>query len=364
MRIVNQLLIVAVLAAAGGGAWYYNQQRPATGAAPQTGAPPRAAPPMAVETTAVETGLVTDVVEAVGTARAREAVVITPKIAAVVKKIAFAEGERVLTGKVLVELDAREIEARLEETRVMRDNAQRLYDRSLKLFETRNVPQTRVEELLSQLEASSARIRADEARLADYVIRAPFDGRMGLRRVSLGALVTSGTEISTLDDTSSVRLDFRVPENALRAIQPGARVEARSAAWPDRVFVGAVTTIGTRVDTATRSIELRADIPNRDEALKPGMFLTASLVIESRPQALLVPEAAVMSNGEVHSVFLVAEGRAKQTPVRLGHSRDGKIEIRAGVKAGDAVITGGLVKVRDGQAVRAMTTARPQQPTS
>lgn len=363
MRIVNQLLIVAVLAAAGGGAWYYTQQRPASGATPQAGAP-RAAPPMAVETAAVETGMVMDVVEAVGTARAREAVTITPKIAAVVKRIAFTEGQRVKANQVLVELDGREIEARLEETRVMRENAQRLYERSVKLFETRNVPQSRVEELQAQLEAAGARIRADEARLADYVIRAPFDGRMGLRRVSLGALVTPGVEISTLDDTSSIKMDFKVPENALRSLQPGAKVEARSAAYPGRVFTGTVTTIGTRVDTASRSVELRADVPNADDALKPGMFLTASLVIDSRPAALLVPEAAVLSNGDIHSVFVVADGKAKQTTVRLGQSRDGKIEIRSGVTAGDSVIVGGLVKVRDGQTVRAMTASRPQQPAS
>ena len=363
MRIVNQLLVVAALAAVGGGAWYYTQQKPAAGPTPQAGAP-RTAPPMAVETVAVETGVVVDVVEAVGTARAREAVVITPKVPAMVKKISFTEGERVKANQVLVELDAREIEARLEETRVMRENSQRLYDRSTKLFETRNVPQSRVEELQAQLEAAGARIRADEARLADYVIRAPFDGRMGLRRISLGALVTPGVEISTLDDTSSIKMDFKVPENALRSLQPGAKVEARSSAYPGRVFTGTVTTIGTRVDATSRSIELRAEVPNKDDALRPGMFLTASLVVDTRPQALLVPEAAVLSNGDNHTVFVVAEGKAKQVPVRLGQSRDGKIEIRSGVNAGDAVITGGLVKVRDGQAVRSMTASRPQQPTS
>ena len=363
MRIVNQLLVVAALAAVGGGAWYYTQQQPATGATPQAGAP-RTAPPMAVEIAAVETAVVTDMVEAVGTARAREAVTITPKVPAMVKRIAFTEGERVRANQILVELDAREIEARLEETRVMRENSQRLYDRSVKLFETRNVPQARVEELLSQLEASGARIRADEARLADYVIRAPFDGRMGLRRISLGALVTPGVEISTLDDTSSIKMDFKVPENALSSLAPGAKVEARSSAYPGRVFTGTVTTIGTRVDATSRSIELRAEVPNKDDALKPGMFLTASLVVETRPQALLVPEAAVLSNGDSHSVFVIVEGKAKQVSVRLGQSRDGKIEIRTGVKPGDSVITGGLVKVRDGQAVRALTASRPQQPAS
>ena len=317
---------------------------------------------MAVETATVETGMVMDVVEAVGTARAREAITITPKIAAVVKRIAFTEGQRVKANQVLVELDGREIEARLEETRVMRENSQRLYERSVKLFETRNVPQSRVEELQASLEAAGARIRADEARLA--VIRAPFDGRMGLRRVSLGALVTPGTEISTLDDTSSIKMDFKVPENALQSLQPGAKVQARSAAYPGRVFTGTVTTIGTRVDAASRSVELRADVPNTDDALKPGMFLTASLVVDTRPAALLVPEAAMLSNGDVHSVFVVAEGKAKQTPVSLGQSRDGKIEIRAGVNAGDSVIVGGLVKVRNGQTVRAMTASRPQQPAS
>lgn len=352
MRLVTQAIVVAVLAAGGAGAWYYYQgvKNTANEAVQQRQAAQARAVP--VELVRAATGSVQDIVEAVGTARANEAVTLTPKVSGIIRKIAFTEGQRVKAGQIIVELDASEIEAKLQETRTMRENTARLYDRALRLLQTRSIAQARVDDLEAQLNASDARIRADEARMSDYVIRAPFDGRVGLRRVSIGALVTPGTEVATLDDTTSIKVDFRVPESALRAIKVGNKVEARSPAYPDRVFSGTVTTIGTRVDATTRSVELRAEIPNRDEALKPGMFLTAALVVETRDNAVLVPEEAVVSSGTRHFVYTIADGRAKETPVTLGNQKDGKIEIRSGIAIGTPVVTGGIIKIRDGIAVR------------
>jgi membrane fusion protein (multidrug efflux system) len=352
VRLVSQAIVIAVLAAGGAGAWYYfEQQKTATPAANQQrqAAQARAIP---VEMARAQVGSVQDVVEAVGTARANEAVTLTPKVSGIIKRFAFTEGQRVRAGQIIVELDASEIEAKLQENRAMRENTARLHDRAQKLIQTRSIAQARLDDLEAQLNASDARIRAEEARLADYSVRAPFDGRIGLRRLSVGALVTPGTEIATLDDTTSIKVDFRVPESALRAVKVGNKVEARSPAYPDRVFSGTVTTVGTRVDPATRSIELRADIPNRDDALKPGMFLTATLVVETRDNAVLVPEESVVSSGTRHFVYTIADGKAKETPVTLGNQAGGKIEIRSGLAPDTPIVIGGIIKIRDGINVR------------
>ena len=290
-------------------------------------------------------------VEAVGTALANEAVTITPKVTGLIRKISFKEGSRVNKGDILVELDATELNANLEEIRAGRQQAQRLYDRALALYKNRTVSKARIDELEAALEAAEARVRANEARLQDYVIRAPFSGRLGLRRVSLGALVNPGAEITTLDDTSRVKVDFRVPESVLSLARPGLAIQAESITYSE-IFIGVVKTLDSRVDPVTRSIELRTEFPNPDGRLKPGMFLTAKLAIDSRDNAVLVPEEALISRGTTHFVFIVRDGKASRTRVRIGERLIGEVEILEGVVAGDDVVVRGLQKIRDGSAVK------------
>ncbi len=352
MKVVTQLVVVAALIATGGSAWYYKERLPfglAPAAVSGGGGMARAVP---VEVAAARLGKVTVAVEAVGTTRANEAVIVTSKVPGIISKIAFKEGQKIAAGATLVELDASELTAELEEKRAERDNARRLHDRARRLFETRNVPEARVEELMAELEAAEARVRADEARLADYVIRAPFDGRLGLRRVSLGAFVEPGDEITTLDDVTPLKLDFQVPETALGRLSRGLDISAGSAALPQRTFIGKVVTIGSRVDPVTRSIEVRAEIPNNDEFLKPGMFLTVTLVVEVREDAVLIPEEAVISLGTGHFIFAVVGGKAVRTEVELGQRLPGEVEVLSGLDAGVLVVVGGLQKVRTGVPVK------------
>ncbi len=360
MRILTQVLIVAVLAAAAGGGWKYKDQLPWIGggeaakASGRRGGGGRAVP---VELAAAQAGTVTVSVEAVGTAEAKDAVIITPKVTGVIKRIRFREGQRVKAGSVLVEFDAGELEAKLEEKRADRDNARRLYQRARRLLENKNVPRARVDDLQGQLLAAEARVRADEARLADYVVKAPFAGRLGLRRVSVGALVRPGDAMTTLDDTSRVRADFRVPETGLAHVSPGQTVTATSAAYAGRSFTGRVSTIDSRVDPVSRSVQIRALFANRDEALKPGMFLTAVLVTEVRENAVLIPEEALVSSGRQRFVFAVVEGKAQKTAVEVGEHLRGQVEIRSGLEVGAQVVIGGIQKIRHGSAVQPMKAA-------
>lgn len=355
MKIVGQLVIVAVLAATGGGTWYFKDRLPfgdAQGADRSGEQPVRAVP---VEVAAARAGEVTVSVDAVGTALADEAVIVTSKVRGMVRELAFREGQKVEAGAVLVRLDASELEARLAEQRAERDNARRLLARAQRLLKSRNVPEARVEELAANLAGAEARVRADEARLSEYVVRAPFAGRLGLRRVSVGALIEPGDEITTLDDVTPIKLDFQVPETTLGVLVPGLVVTAKSAAMPERIFEGRVVTIGTRVDPVTRAVTVRAEVPNGDEVLKPGMFLNVRLRIETRANAVLIPEEAVISSGSDQFVFVVAGGKAVRTRVELGQRLPGEVEVRSGIEAGMLIVIGGLQKVRDGVAVKPLS---------
>ena len=360
MRIATQLAIVVVLAAASVGAWYWNEQR-AGESAEDSRQFRGGGRPIGVIVAKPRIDSVTITVEAVGTALANEAVTITPKVSGIVDRITFKEGATVKAGQVLAELDATELKANLEEERAMLQQAQRLFDRAQALYQNRAVSKARIDELLASLEAAKARVRANKARLQDYVIRAPFGGRLGLRRVSVGALVNPGIEITTLDDTSRIKVDFRVPESVLSLARPGLPIQAESVTYSE-IFEGVVKTLGSRVDPVTRSIELRTEFANPNNRIKPGMFLTAKIAIDSRTDAVLVPEEALVSQGATHFVYLVRNGKAIRTRVRIGERFIGEVEILEGVVSVDSIVVRGLQKIRDGLSVKAIEEGqRPQR---
>ena len=353
MRVSTQLLTVAILAALAAGSWYARDRLPWS-AAPAQGTQGKGSAKRAtlVEVAKVRRSDVTVTVEAVGTARANEAVTITSKVTGLVSQIRFREGGRVKTGDVLIELDSREMQAALEEKKAERDNAARLYERARKLYENRNVPRARVDDLYGELLTSEARVKAEQARINEYYIRAPFGGRLGLRRVSVGALINPGTEITTLDDTVRIKADFRVSETALAHIAQGQAVLARSGAYPEREFTGKVATVDTRVDPVTRSVEVRTIFDNPKEVLRPGMFLTAEFVAVVRQDSILIPEQSVIVGGDKQYVFVVSDGRAGRRDIITGEHVKGDIEILSGLEPGDVVVVAGIQKIRDGAPVK------------
>ncbi len=362
MRVITQLVVVAVMAGVGYGGWVYRDQIPYADKLPWLAGGDKSAKkgrrggnrPALVEVKPARTGNVVVTVDAVGTAQANEAVVVTAKVTGMVGKIRFREGQWIKKGAVLLELEAGELNAELAEALASRDNAKRLYERAKRLLSTRNVPEARVQDLFGLLQAAEARVAADEARLAETVVRAPFSGRLGLRRISLGALIRPGTEITTLDDTSRVKVDFRVPETALAFVEKGQAVSATSAAYPGEVFEGKVGTVSSRVDPVTRSIEIRAHFDNKQGKLRPGMFLAATLTAAVRENAILIPEESLIASSDARHVFAVKDGKAAKVTVKTGEHVKGEIEILSGLEAGTPVVTGGIQKVRNGQAVKVL----------
>lgn len=288
---------------------------------------------------------------ALGTARANEAVEITSKASNIVTAVRFRDGERVQKGQVLVELDSAQARADLAAAEAARADSASQVKRSQELLSTRVVSEAQFEQLEATLKTNEARVDAARSRVADTVIRAPFTGRVGLRRVSVGSLVSPGSTITTLDDTSIIKVDFGVPENFLAGLREGLQVHATAAAFPGREFVGTVDSVDSRVDPVSRSMTVRAVVPNPDGALKPGMFLNVRLARDAR-DALMIPEAALMPEQSRQFLFVVENGRAVRREVRIGRREPGRVEIVAGLEPGERVVVEGTQKMREGAEVR------------
>ena len=295
-----------------------------------------------------------DRVEALGTLRANETVEITTSVTDTITAIHFADGQFVNAGDILAEMTSTEEHAQLEEELSRREEALKRYERVVTLVARGAVSQAQLDERERELETAEARLRAIESRLQDRLIKAPFGGVVGLRNISLGALVEPGDLITTLDDISIMKLDFNVPSVYLATLKRDTPVVAVSPAFPGRRFSGSVSSIDSRVDPVTRSIVVRALIDNSDGLLKPGLLMSVELLKNER-QALMIPEEALIPRGEVNVVLLVNETHspavAEQRTVVIGTRRVGEVEILEGLQAGDKVVTHGTIKVRPGQEI-------------
>jgi len=295
-------------------------------------------------------------IEAVGTAYANESVDVTSKTSNTITAIRFDEGARVRRGAVLVEFDDAQTRAALAEAEAELTDAEGQFNRSRDLFAQKALSQAQLDQLEATLKASRARVNAAKARLDDTVIRAAFNGRTGFRRVSVGSLVSPGTVITTLDDTSVIKLDFTVPEAYLFALERGLSVTATTAGYRGEVFRGKVTNLESRVDPVTRSITVRAEIPNDDGRLRPGMFMTVSLQGDPVP-TLMIPESAIVPEQGKAFVFAVADDVVEQREVATGRRRPGEVEIVSGLREGERVVVEGTQNVEAGTRVRELESA-------
>lgn len=289
-------------------------------------------------------------IEAVGTAQAYESVQVTSKASNTVTAIRFKEGDIVERGAVLVEMDAVQARAALAEAEAALARSQSQFARSRDLQSRQALSMADLEQVEAALKGDQARVAAAQARLDDTVIRASFRGQTGFKHVSVGSFVSPGTVITTLDDTSIIKLDFTVPETYLFVLRRGLPVEASATGLPGRKFAGEVTNIDSRVDPVTRSITVRAELPNRDGILRQGMFMTVMLRAEVEP-TLLVPEEAIVPERGHTYVFLVHDGIVERREVRTGKRRPGDVEIVSGLAEHDRVVVEGTQNVRDGSRV-------------
>jgi len=232
--------------------------------------------------------------------------------------------------------------------------ARRDLDRTNDLVARAVVPQSRLDEATAAVERAAARVASIEAQLADRIVRAPFDGIVGLREVSLGGLVRPGDTIARLDDTSQIKLDFTVPERFLAVVASGMEIAARTSAYPDEVFSGEIAQIDSRIDPVTRSVTIRAEIENLDGRLLPGQLMTVEVRrdIRNRPA---VPGAALTRYLDQTYVYVVEESGGetlvRQRTIELGRRSGTMVEVLDGLEVGERIVSEGVHRVRDGAAV-------------
>ncbi len=308
-------------------------------------------PPATVITSRVVAQSYVDRFTALGTARANEAIEVTARTTSIVTRINFREGQRVRTGEVLLELDNRQESADKSLAEAQLRQAESQYQRSQALAARQAVSAADLDQLEANVLVARAQARGADARLDRLAIRAPFAGTIGLRRVSLGDLVGPDTVITTLDDTSIIKLEFGIPETFVGDLRTGMTIVADSTVYPGQRFQGKVVSIDSRVDAITRAVTVIATVPNSDGRLKPGMFMTVGLE-KKRNDVLLIPEEALVPREGRQYVYVVADGKALEREVTLGGRAPGLAEIRSGLGVGDLVITEGTQRLRPGAAVQ------------
>lgn len=295
---------------------------------------------------------VRDEVEAIGTNKAFESITITPKVTEQVASINFNDGDIVSKGDLLVQLRNREQVAKVRAAEVKVTDNLRELDRIRSLVTSKTVAELERDRLQTLIDTTRAELEQAKAALEDRAIHAPFSGRLGLKQVSVGSLVSPGTQITTLDDVSKIKLDFSVPERFIQELQLGKSVEAKAIAFPDRIFKGKVTSIDSRVNPSTRAVIVRAIIDNADSALLPGMLMKVKLIKQNR-ETLLLPESAIIPIQSKHYVYIVNdENIVERKQVSLGIRNRGWVEIIDGLVIDEPVIIRGLLKVRPGDEVK------------
>ncbi len=320
----------------------------------QGGPPGGGMPPMTVETATVEARPLANGFETVGSLRAHESVVVRPEVAGRVVKIHFAEGSRVAAGQPLFSLDASQAQASVNEAAANLNNSQRAVDRAKDLVAQKLISQADADKAVAQFGVDQARLASARAALTKMTLSAPFAGQIGLRSVSVGEFVNVGQDLVTLVQLDPIEADFSVPEAMLSQLSRGQKLGVQVDAFPGQNFEGQVLAIDPIVDANSRSIRLRAQFANPESRLMPGQFARLQLAASGDGgDALLIPEQALMQEGDNRYVYLVVSGKAKKTVVKTGRRIPGQIEIVDGIKAGDVVITAGQAKpmMYDGAAV-------------
>lgn len=308
-------------------------------------------PTALVEAAPVAPTTFTDAIEAVGTALANEQAVLAAPVTEKISSIHFADGGYVAKGQVVATMVQGQENAELAAAQAQALQAGQQLQRIEALKARGFATGASLDAQIAAAGAARAQAELARASIGDRIIRAPFSGYLSLRTVSPGAVVTAGTAIATISDLSRIKLDFTVPETRLSTIAEGQGIKAVSAAWPGRPFNGTIATIDPVIDPATRAVRVRAILPNPDRALKPGMLLTVTILARQR-QSLAVPELAVVGDGEDRFVFVLEDHKVKRTKVQTGVRQDGKVEITGGLRAGQTIVTDGVVKLSDGATVR------------
>ena len=380
LKKIHTVVAVLGVALAGGGAWWWqNKAASATapsmagggapaaqsagggaggGAAPAQPGPPQGGPgdPAAVEVARAESLTLNDDVQAVGSLTARQSVVLRPEVSGRIASMGFNEGQRVRRGQLIVQLDDTLQRAQMQQAEAQATIARTNFQRSRELLAQNFVSQSAVDQNGAAVAVAEAQVALARAQLARMRVLAPFDGTAGLRQVDVGDYLKDGADIVTLEDLSSLAMEFRLPEQFVSRLRTGQAVEVALDAMPQRVFKARVEALDSQVSAEGRALLVKARLEDGGTQLRPGMFARGRVVFAVRENAVVVPEEALVPVGARQFVFKITDGAdgtkvAQRVEARIGVRLPGKVELLAGISAGDTVVTAGQSRLMRGDAV-------------
>ena len=307
---------------------------------------------------------------ATGSLAAVQGVTVSAELPGKIVEIAFKPGAKVRAGALLVKQDTSSERAQLRAVLARLTLARINLKRSERLVAHNVVARAQLDDVRAQAAQAAAEADTVRAAITKKIIRAPFAGRLGIRLVNLGEVIASGTPIVSLQSTDSVYANFALPQQQLAKIRPGLEVRLKTNAVPKEVE-GTITAVNPQVSANTRTVEVQATVRNPDERLRPGMFVEVAVLLPARKPVLAIPAPAVLYAPYGDSVFVVqGEGGASdgqrggliahQQFVRLGERRGDFVAVTGGLKAGQRVVSTGVFKLRNGQAVVVDNTLTPR----
>jgi membrane fusion protein, multidrug efflux system len=342
---------------------YWAGTRNSTSAAAPSAAPARAdVPGVVVEAQKVSVVKLPQALVAVGSLRSDETVILRPEVAGRVSKILFKEGERVPKGQVLVQLDDSVQQADLDRANANHVLSKTKHERAIDLRNKGFISSQALDESENNLKVAQADAELMNARSSKTTIRAPFGGTIGLRLVSVGDYVKEGQDMVNLESLDTLKVDFRVPELALSQLRDGQTLQITLDALPDKAYDGRVFAINPLIDANGRAIVIRAQVPNRDGKLRPGMFARVRLFTSESKDTLVVPEESLFPLGDDKYVYKVVDGKAARQKIEIGQRREGRVEVVNGLVAEDVVVTAGAIKLREGVPVTIANSAPAPAP--
>jgi multidrug efflux system membrane fusion protein len=330
-------------------------------------------PPTSVSISEAKSEVIPNLLTAVGDLAAVHQVNVTSDVSGRITDIMFTAGSNVQAGSALVQLFDGPDQGDLASFKAQATGAQLVLDRAKQLAAKQFGPQATVDAAQAAYDQANAGIAKTQALISQKLVRAPFDGELGVRHVEVGQYLTAGTQIVTLTDLSQLYANFTVTEKDSAALKVGQTVRIAVDAYPGRTFEGKITTVEPQIATDTRNIRVQATLDNPDHILKPGMFTTTTVVLPDKPPVITVPETAVDYTLYGDSVFLITEKKADdgktsltavRTFVRTGNRVEGRAEILSGLKAGDRVVAVGQLKLQSGAAVAISTDPLPPIPAN
>lgn len=375
-KAIYAVVAVAGIALASGAAWWYQKPKASAAANASATTTPAAGnggagKPVTVEAAKVELVRLVDEAQAVGSLRSRRSVVLRPEVSGRITQLNFTDGQRVRKGQVLVQFDDQLPLAQVQQSQAELSIAQANQKRNEELVAQNFVSQRSLDESSANLQVAQAKLSLAKATAARLKIVAPFDGIAGIRMVNSGDYLKDGADIVNIEDIDALFVDFRLPERFQSKVRRGQLARVDLDALPGQKYTAVVQAIDPLIDANGRSVAVRACIDNRQLRLRPGMFARVNTVFGQRDNATVIPEEALLPQGESQFVIKLLPGADAQTwttqrvPVQVGMRRPGKVEIVGGLQAGDTVITTGQQRVqRDGMKVsvvvlNAPTAARP-----